>query len=251
MSYFGRNIKKIRTAKNISQAAFAELFQLSRASIGAYEEGRAEARTDTIIEIADYFKLTLDQLLKKELSLNDIYHIGEKSNLVFKETREPNLSEEIPYISAHDHEEFVKKFRDKDFLAKMPLIRLPDLVKNSIAFEYPYGKNVNPFSRIQPGNVLIAHPVDARELANHAIEKWIVFICEDKFHFGKLQMPDAESMHIKKNEYTGTQRFPLQEVASIWLVYMIISEFTPVEWNIETRLQNIENQLRNLINSPK
>jgi transcriptional regulator with XRE-family HTH domain len=53
MSYFGRNIRKIRAAKNISQSSFADLFKLTRASIGAYEEGRAEAKIDTIIEIAD------------------------------------------------------------------------------------------------------------------------------------------------------------------------------------------------------
>ncbi|NJO92287.1 MAG: helix-turn-helix transcriptional regulator [Chloroflexia bacterium] len=93
MSYFGRNIRKIRNAKKISQTAFADLFHLKRGSIGAYEEGRAEAKIDTIIEIADYFRLSLDQLLRKELTINEIYHIQERSRKI-AETKTPENPEQ-------------------------------------------------------------------------------------------------------------------------------------------------------------
>jgi len=74
MSFFGKNIRKIRIAKKMTQTEFAELFELKRTALGAYEEGRAEAKIDKIIIIADYFKLTLDQLLRKELTINEIFH---------------------------------------------------------------------------------------------------------------------------------------------------------------------------------
>ena len=74
MSFFGRNIKKIRVARKLTQTQFAELFDLKRTAVGAYEEGRAEAKIDTIIKIADYFDLTLDQLLRKEITVNEIFH---------------------------------------------------------------------------------------------------------------------------------------------------------------------------------
>lgn len=72
MSFIGQNIKKIRSIKNMSQQGFASLFGLTRASVGAYEEGRAEPKTDTSILIAKHFKLTLDQLITKELTVNNI-----------------------------------------------------------------------------------------------------------------------------------------------------------------------------------
>ena len=74
MSYFGKNIRKIRIAKKMTQTEFAELFDLKRTALGSYEEGRAEAKIDTIIKIAGHFKLTLDQLLRKELTINEIFH---------------------------------------------------------------------------------------------------------------------------------------------------------------------------------
>ena len=50
MSYIGKNIKKIRSVKKLSQSAFADIFGLKRTSIGAYEEGRAEPKIDKVID---------------------------------------------------------------------------------------------------------------------------------------------------------------------------------------------------------
>ncbi len=102
MSYFGRNIRKIRNAKNISQSVFADLFNLKRGSIGAYEEGRAEAKIDTIIEVAEYFQLSLDQLLRKELTINEIYHIQERSRKITKIKNHNSPRQAINYLKQVD-----------------------------------------------------------------------------------------------------------------------------------------------------
>ena len=62
----------------MTQTEFADLFELKRTALGSYEEGRAEAKIDTVIIIADYFKLSLDQLLRKELTINDIFHFRDR-----------------------------------------------------------------------------------------------------------------------------------------------------------------------------
>ncbi len=77
MSYIGKNIRKIRMSKKMTQTEFAELFDLKRTAVGSYEEGRAEPKIETLIKISDYFKLSLDQLLRKELSINEIFHFKE------------------------------------------------------------------------------------------------------------------------------------------------------------------------------
>ena len=46
MSFFGKNIKKIRSVKSLSQQAFADLFDLKRGTLGAYEEGRSEPKIE-------------------------------------------------------------------------------------------------------------------------------------------------------------------------------------------------------------
>lgn len=71
----------------MTQARFAELFDLKRTALGAYEEGRAEAKLNTLIKIADYFNISLDQLVRKEITVNEIFHFrhnfpeGEKADI--------------------------------------------------------------------------------------------------------------------------------------------------------------------------
>ena len=59
MSYVGKNIKRIRSVKKLSQADFAKLFNLARPSVGAYEEGRSEPKIQTLLDIAQKFGLNL------------------------------------------------------------------------------------------------------------------------------------------------------------------------------------------------
>lgn len=98
MSFFGKNIKKIRTVKGLSQSAFADIFSITRASIGSYEEGRAEPKVDTIIQIADYFKLTLDKLLKSELTVNDIQHFDQSKFLLPENEIIPKTGTKLLYL---------------------------------------------------------------------------------------------------------------------------------------------------------
>jgi len=72
MSFFGKNIRKIRSVKTLSQQAFAELFDLKRGTLGAYEEGRSEPKIETIIKIANYFSIPIDDLLTRELTVNEL-----------------------------------------------------------------------------------------------------------------------------------------------------------------------------------
>lgn len=67
-----KNIKKLRLFKNLNQAEFAALFDLKRPSVGAYEEGRAEPKLDTLIKISTYFDLSIDLIVKSELTVNQI-----------------------------------------------------------------------------------------------------------------------------------------------------------------------------------
>lgn len=67
-----KNIKKLRLFKSMNQTEFAELFDLKRSSIGAYEEGRAEPKLDALIKISNYFDLGIDDIVKGELTVNKI-----------------------------------------------------------------------------------------------------------------------------------------------------------------------------------
>lgn len=72
MTYFGTNLKKIRQIKGLSQQAFAELIDLNRGVISSYEEGRAEPKIETLLRIATYFGIPIDDIISKALTVNQL-----------------------------------------------------------------------------------------------------------------------------------------------------------------------------------
>lgn len=71
-SVLARNIKKLRLFKSLNQTEFAELFDLNRPTIGSYEEGRSEPRLATLQKIAKHYNLTMDEIVSKDLTVNQI-----------------------------------------------------------------------------------------------------------------------------------------------------------------------------------
>ncbi len=62
-----KNLRYLRKKFKLSQAAFGEIFEMNRGNIQSYEKGSAP-EPYKLLEIARYFKLTLEQLLIIDLS---------------------------------------------------------------------------------------------------------------------------------------------------------------------------------------
>jgi transcriptional regulator with XRE-family HTH domain len=132
MSIIGKNIRKIRTVKKLSQAAFAELFNLARPSVGAYEEERSEPKLETVIQIAHYFGISVDSLLTKELTINDLYnfnvHLGEDIKSKAPQEKRAPLGEEFiksVLVPKDKQIEYIVHIANRDFIAKLPKVLLP------------------------------------------------------------------------------------------------------------------------------
>ncbi|MEM1002517.1 MAG: helix-turn-helix transcriptional regulator, partial [Bacteroidota bacterium] len=131
MSRIGHNIRKIRSAKKLSQTQFAELFDLTRGSVGAYEEGRAEPKIDTIIQIANYFSVSIDLLLNKEMTINDLFHLDvfrKKLNEAHSFEPKKNIVPQpngIEYVSIKNQLEYIVNSTNNDFIANLPKMGFP------------------------------------------------------------------------------------------------------------------------------
>ena len=61
---FGENLQKLRKEKNISQEQLAEELHVSRQTIGKWENGVTYPETECLIQISDFFGVSIDILLK-------------------------------------------------------------------------------------------------------------------------------------------------------------------------------------------
>ena len=59
-------IKKLRKAKGLTQIQFAQEFNVANGTVGMWETGKREPDLDTTQRIADFFGVTMDELLGRE-----------------------------------------------------------------------------------------------------------------------------------------------------------------------------------------
>ena len=65
-------LKELRRKKDITQEELAKQLQLSPSTIGMYETGRREPDFDTLQMIADYFHVSTDSLLGRDIGLYEM-----------------------------------------------------------------------------------------------------------------------------------------------------------------------------------
>lgn len=62
----GEQIKKLRIQKGLTQQQLAEVLHISTSSVGMWEQGRREPDATMLIQIADFYGVTVDYLLGRE-----------------------------------------------------------------------------------------------------------------------------------------------------------------------------------------
>lgn len=129
MNYLGQNIKYLRKQKGLTQEKMANKLGITRSLVGAYEEGRAEPRLQTLMNLARYFKISIDSLLNTDLG-NDGQKLYEKDLegdklrilpvIVDKEDKE--LSVIVPVKASAG---YTKGYGDIDYIESLPKFPMP------------------------------------------------------------------------------------------------------------------------------
>ncbi|MFY1047808.1 helix-turn-helix domain-containing protein [Chryseobacterium sp. GP-SGM7] len=144
MSFFGANIKTIRQAKGLSQQAFADLFELNRGVIGAYEEGRSEPKISTLLTVVHYFNLDLDKFLTVPLTVDDLnkpenfekFQLSFNSDLPYRENNFDNNAKYNSLQKALANIDLIYEFCENTLI--LPNYNIGDflfLIKSNIAEE--------------------------------------------------------------------------------------------------------------------
>ena len=60
---FGKKLKELRTERGLSQRKLGEVFNVCNQTISFWENGSREPDLDTLVLIAHFFEISLDELL--------------------------------------------------------------------------------------------------------------------------------------------------------------------------------------------
>jgi len=66
--YFSKNLKFLRVSQRFKQAELDEIIGLGKNAMSNYEIGRSTPAYEILIKIADYFGVTIDALLRIDMS---------------------------------------------------------------------------------------------------------------------------------------------------------------------------------------
>ncbi len=128
MKKISKNIAHLRHLRGISQESLANDLNITRSRLSSWEEHRAEPPIDLIVQLADYFTVSIDSLLKIDLTkvndLRDLLKIGGNRILfpVMVDSDGKDLVELVPIRASAG---YLQGFSDENFIESLPRISLP------------------------------------------------------------------------------------------------------------------------------
>ncbi len=92
----GEKLQELRKGKGISQEAFSEIMGVSRQAISKWELNQSYPEMEKLIEVSDYFQVSLDYLVKE--SVDEAVEESEQKNEVFVDKQENKFVDVIKMV---------------------------------------------------------------------------------------------------------------------------------------------------------
>ena len=138
--HFRENIRFLRNRKDRTQDDVASALEMKRSTLSGYENGVAQPNIDAIILFAKYFNISIDSLLKinltklsdhqmKELEHgNDVFITGTKLRVLTTSVDNKN-EENIELVPEKAKAGYANGFADPEYIKELPVFQLPFLTK--------------------------------------------------------------------------------------------------------------------------
>ena len=251
LSYIGENIKKIRQAKKLSQADFSKIFNLARASVGAYEEGRSEPKIETLIAIANYFSMSIDALLTRSLTIAEIYkfnRVNEKLDQVHQSKGKIlKKTPSVKLVGVNQYLNYIVQRLNRDFVDQLEEIGLTRTFTHAdIAIEMNGGEMTCENQGIHHGDILIGIKVSIDELDEN-MNQVISFVNDSEIITRRLKMLKGNLIFLSADDPSYPDRqLNVGEIIVCWKIIGVISDHVPKPMQTEERLLRIEEELKRL-----
>jgi transcriptional regulator with XRE-family HTH domain len=236
MSTAGKNLKYLRKLRGWTQEEFATKLHIKRSLLGAYEEERAEPRIDVLELVGEMFKLTLDELLLKDLA-------DTKGNYLAKRRAQKLAAgtNEIQFVPVKAAAGYLAGYADPEFIDELNTFTLPMLAPGHYrAFEI-VGDSMLP---TPSGSIIVGERVeDINDVKNNFT---YIVVSRNEGIVYKRMMKNNRT----KNKYTLISDNPTyqpyqvngEDILEVWKAMMILGKANAQpHWNV--------NQLANVVNT--
>lgn len=237
MSFANKNLKYLRKLRGWTQEEFAQKLRIKRSLLGAYEEERAEPRIEILEAVADMFKLTLDDLLRRDVSDNKTSYLSRR-----RAQKLANGRSDIPFVPVKAAAGYLAGYSDPEFIDELNTFTLPMLSGGDYrAFEI-VGDSMMP---TPSGSVIVGEKVQSMEEIK-SNNTYVVVSKTDGIVYKRVLKNNRQ-----KNKFTLVSDNPTyqpynvnaDEILELWQAQMVISKAnTQQRWDVN----NLANLVSNL-----
>lgn len=236
MSIANKNLKYLRKLRGWTQEEFAQKLRIKRSLLGAYEEERADPRIDILEVVADMFKLTLDDLLRKDIS-------DTKTNYIAKRRAQKlaNGRTDIPFVPIKAAAGYLAGYGDPEFIDELNTFTLPMLAGGDYrAFEI-VGDSMMP---TPTGSIIVGERISSMDDVK-SNQTYIVVSKTDGIVYKRIMKNNKQKNKmtlVSDNPTYQPYTINADDIIEVWQAQMIISKAnTQQRWDV--------NQLAGLVNN--
>ena len=246
MSLAGQNLKYLRKLRGWTQEEFANKIGIKRSLIGAYEEERADPRLDVLEILADMFKLTLDELLLKDLSDNTGSYLARRRQQKMM-TAERNVIHFVPVKAAAG---YLASYADTEFIDELNTFTLPMLAGgNYRAFEI-IGDSMLP---TPSGSIIVGEKVDPLDDVKNN-NAYIVVSRNEGIVYKRIVKNNRSKQKVSlvsDNPTYQPYQVNAEDIVELWQAQVVIGKVaTQQRWDVNS-LANLVNNLQDQVSTLK
>lgn len=245
MSYACQNLKYLRKLRGWTQEEFANKLRIKRSLLGAYEEERAEPRIDVLEQVSEIFKLTLDELLLKDL--------GDTKGNYLAKRRSQKLaagSVDIQFVPVKAAAGYLAGYGDPEFIDELNTFTLPMLAPgNYRAFEI-VGDSMLP---TPSGSVIVAEKVDSMDDLKNSNTYIVVSRNEGIVYKRVMKNNKTKNKLTLVSDNSAYQPYNVntEDVLELWKATMILSRANVQQrWDVN-QLANVVSNLQEQVSMLK
>jgi transcriptional regulator with XRE-family HTH domain len=247
MSTAGQNLKYLRKLRGWTQEEFANKLGIKRSLVGAYEEERADPRIDILEIVGDIFKLSLDELLLKDLSDTGGSYLAKRRQQKMM-SAERNLIHFVPVKAAAG---YLAGYADSEFIDELNTFTLPMLAGgNYRAFEI-IGDSMLP---TPSGSIIVGEKVDGGidEIKNNMA--YIVVSRNEGIVYKRIVKSNKAKNKltlVSDNPQYQPYQVNADDIVELWQAQSVISKVTVQQrWDVNS-LANLVNNLQDQVSTLK
>ncbi len=248
MATAGKNLKYLRKLRGWTQEEFATRLGIKRSLLGAYEEERAEPRTDVLELVSDIFKVTLDDLLRSDIA----EHAASGSNYLSRRRQQKMAAgaQPIPFIPIKAAAGYLNGYGDPEFVDELNTFTLPMLTGGNFrAFEI-IGDSMLP---TPSGSVIVGEKVDDPEALKNN-QAYIVVSRTEGIVYKRVMRNNRSKGKltlVSDNPLYEPYQLNLDDVMEFWAAQVVITKVSPQQRFDVTSLSNLVSNLQEQVSAIK